>query len=369
MLQVPGRRRPRSGHRDLRHHHRARPCGQPGRCRRRRAPLGSPAVIPAETGLGAGGQPAVADRGRPPGTVAGDPAAGRSAARRRRGRDRPSCLPWLSPGGAHRHTAGWRAGLPDLRRALARPAVRPLRSPPRARHPRWPGPAAVRQLPGHRPGEPGGLHRLRAPPPGPAADPARAAVLRLSHAAAADVLGLRPGHAVRHLPRHRPALVPGLPAPVCCLLGLRPRRADRLRHPGRPAVRRLHPAPGLGRLPGLQRPRPSEPRPVRPLPDQHAPGRADGSRRRLPAARTAGPAPRARRGRLPRHGDALADQPVHRPRAGRPCRRPHSADPPGPRRPAPDPGPGPSAADARRRRCPARPRRGNGPARGVPGRG
>ena len=77
--------------------------------------------------------------------------------------------------------------------------------------------------------------------------------------------------------------------------------------------RRLHPAPGLGRLPGLQRPRPSQPRPVRPLPDQHAPGRADGSRRRLPAARAAGPAPRARRGRLPRHGDALADQPVHRP--------------------------------------------------------
>ena len=136
MLQVPGRRRPRSGHRDLRHHHRAGPCGQPGRGRRRRPPLGSPALIPAETGLGAGGQPAVADRGRSSGAGAGDPAAGRRAARRRRGRDHPSCLPRLSPGGAHRQAAGWRAGLPDLRRALSRRAMRTLRSPPRARHPR-----------------------------------------------------------------------------------------------------------------------------------------------------------------------------------------------------------------------------------------
>ena len=80
--------------------------------------------------------PAVADRGGSPGAGAGDPAAGRSAARRRGGRDRPSCLPRLSPGGAHRQAAEWRAGLPDLHRALARSAVRTLRSPPRARHPR-----------------------------------------------------------------------------------------------------------------------------------------------------------------------------------------------------------------------------------------
>ena len=200
------------------------------------------------------------------------------------------------------------------------------------------------------------------------AHPGRAAVLPLPHAAAADVLHLRPDHAVRHLPRHRPAVVPGLPAADGCLLGLRPPRADRLRHPGRSALRRLHPAPGLGRLPGLQRPRPSQPRPVRPLPDQPAPGRADGSARPRPAPRAAGPAPRARRRRAPRHGDALADQAVHRARAGRPCRGPHPADPPGPRRACPKPGPGPSAADARRRRRPARPRRGNDPARSLPGR-
>ena len=77
--------------------------------------------------------PAVADRGGPSGAVAGDPAVHRSAARRRRRRDRPSCLPRLSPGGAHRQAAGWRAGLPDLHRALARSssahAAEPAASP------------------------------------------------------------------------------------------------------------------------------------------------------------------------------------------------------------------------------------------------
>ena len=41
--------------------------------------------------------------------------------------------------------------------------------------------------------------------------------------------------------------------------------ADRLRHPGAPALRRLHPAAALGRLPRLQRPGSSQSRPVRPL--------------------------------------------------------------------------------------------------------
>ena len=318
MRQVPGGGPPRPGHRDSRPHHRAGPSRQPGRRRRRRPPLGSPGLIPAETGLGIGGQPPVADRGGPSGAVAGDPAVHRRAARQRRCRDRPSCLPRLSPGGAHRQAAWRRAGLPDLYRALAHSAVRTLRSPPRARHPRRPRRAAVRQLLHHRPSEPGDLHRLRAPPPGRTAHPGRAAVLPLPLAAAADLLDLRPDHAVRHLPSHRPALVPGLPAPVCCLLGLRPPRADRLRHTGRSALRRLHRAPGLGRLPGLQRPRPPQARPVRPLPDRQAPGRADGSFGRLSAARAAGAAPRDRRCRAPRHRDALADQAVHRPRAVRP---------------------------------------------------
>ena len=43
-----------------------------------------------------------------------------------------------------------------------------------------------------------------------------------------------------------------------------------------PALRRLHPAAALGRLPRLQRPGSSQPRPVRPLPHQRPAGRADG---------------------------------------------------------------------------------------------
>ena len=237
MRHVPARRRPRPGYRDPRHHRGAGPRCQPGRRRRRRPPGGSPALIPAETGLGAGRQPRVADRGGPSGAMAGDPAASRRTARRRRRRDRPAFLPPLSPGDPHRQAAGWRPGMPDVHRALAHPAVRTLRGPPRARHTRRGGQAAVRELLHRRPGEPGDLHRLRAPPSGRTPHPGRGAVLPLPLTAAADLLYLRAGHTMRHLPGHRPALVPRVPAPHGCLLGLRPPRADRLRHPGRPALR------------------------------------------------------------------------------------------------------------------------------------
>ena len=115
-------------------------------------------------------------------------------------------------------------------------------------------------------------------------------------------------------------------------------------------------APALGRLPGLQRPRPPEPRPVRPLPDQPAPGRADGPRQRAAAARAAGAAPRDRRRRAPRHRDALADQAVRHPGAGRPRRRPHPAHPPGARRAWPRPAPSPTCGrrSSPSARCPAR---------------
>ena len=192
-------------------------------------------------------RPGVADRGGPSGAVAGDPAVHRSAACRRRRRDHPPCLPGCRRVVRIDKPLDGSAGLPDLYRALAHRAVRTLRSPPRARHPRRPGPAAVRQLLHHRPGEPGDLHRLRAPPPGRTADPGRAAVLPLPGAAAADLLDLRPAHALRHLPRHRAALVPGLPA--AAWLPARPAAASRRSPPApwparsAPAAPRRHPGP------------------------------------------------------------------------------------------------------------------------------
>lgn len=72
------------------------------------------------------------------------------------------------------------------------------------------------------------------------------AVLPLPGTPDPDPLYLRPDHAVRHLPRHRTALVPSLPAPDRCLLSLRPPRADHLWHPGRSALRRLHRTRALG---------------------------------------------------------------------------------------------------------------------------
>jgi hypothetical protein len=74
-------------------------------------------------------------------------------------------------------------------------------------------------------------------------------VPQLPSAAGGDLLDLRPEHTVRHLPRHRPTLVPGLPAAVGGMLGMRPPESDRLRHPDHPALRRLHRPRTLARLP------------------------------------------------------------------------------------------------------------------------
>ena len=93
--------------------------------------------------------------------AARDPAVHRDAPRRGRRRGRPPGMRALRPRGAHRQADGRRPGLPDLHRALPHRAVRTLRSHPRARHPRRAGPAGLRELLHHRPGEPGDLHRLR----------------------------------------------------------------------------------------------------------------------------------------------------------------------------------------------------------------
>ncbi|MGP4029672.1 hypothetical protein [Actinomadura sp. 3N407] len=53
----------------------------------------------------------------------------------------------------------------------------------------------------------------------------------------ADLLDLRRHHPLRDLPHHRPALVPGLPAPLSPLLDLRSPRPDRRGHPDTSALR------------------------------------------------------------------------------------------------------------------------------------
>jgi hypothetical protein len=138
----------------------------------------------------------------------------------------------------------------------------------------------------------------------------------LPRAARADLLGLRTAGTMRDLPQHRAAVVPGLPAPPGCLLRLRPEHPRRLRDTDEPAVRGLHPAGPVGRLPGLQRPRMPPARPLRAVPAPQAARRGDGGRRRCPAGRAGDLAPRARRRRAPGNRDAVAGQALGHTRPG-----------------------------------------------------
>ena len=219
MRQVPGGGRPRPGNRDLRHqNHRAGTLmasrDAVAAAVRRWAPRPS---SPAETGLGIGGQPPVADRGGPSGAVAG---AIRGSSKNcaipeaSRGIVRPA-LPRLSPGGAHRQAAWRRAGLPDLYRHHSRieecarcasRAAKPVTRDDQGR----PG---LRELFHHRPGESGGPASAAGAAAGSNGGPRTGRYVRaLPHAACADVLHLRPDRTVRHLPASPACLVPGLPA-------------------------------------------------------------------------------------------------------------------------------------------------------------
>ena len=322
--------------------------------------------LPAEGRMGAGGASGAADRGGAPRPAARDPAVHRDAPRRGHRRGRPPVLRALRPRGAHRQAAGRRPGLPVLHRALPRRAVRTMRSHPRARHPRRAGPAGLRELLRHRPGEPGDLRRLRAAPPGRPADRGRAALFPLPCPPVHGLLRLRPDGAMRDLPGNRAAMVPGLPAPAGRVLGLRPPspRSPPARWTARSAPAALRRRPGQAALSAATRiiPAPA----VRPLHRQRQAGRADGTRRRLAAARPAGAAPRDRRRRAHGHRDAVGGQAVHSPSTVRPRRRQHPAHPPGTRRAAPAPGPRLPAPDPRRHRRAALARRGDDPARGIP---
>ena len=70
------------------------------------------------------------------------------------------------------------------------------------------------------------------------------------------LLDLRPQHALRDVPGHRPPVVQGMPEAAGTLRGLRPGRADPRWHRRQAVVRSLHPpGPGLlGMLPDLRAP-------------------------------------------------------------------------------------------------------------------
>ena len=202
-------------------------------------------------------QPGLLDRRRRPGTGP----VGAAADRRARATPAPAGssarLPALRPGHRawHQRIDG-RAALPQLRGQVPRPAMLPLRSRPRGRHPRRARPAAVPALPDHRPGQPGNLRRLRPAPRRSASAPRRAAVPGLPRRSDDDLLDLRQPGAVRDLQGHRRAVVPGLPAalgPLRRLRQTRPVRGGTLAEPLCAACTRPDPASGAA-CPGCGQP-------------------------------------------------------------------------------------------------------------------
>ena len=87
--------------------------------------------------------------------------ADRRAVRRRSRDDHPAGLPALRPGRPPAPPPERAVELPQLRRQGQRRALQPLRRGPRAGHPRRRPPAAVPELPGQRPGQPGRMRPLR----------------------------------------------------------------------------------------------------------------------------------------------------------------------------------------------------------------
>ncbi len=195
---------------------------------------------------------------------------------------RQAGLPALPLGGSAVEAAGRQTDLPSLLRPPRRGAMRPMRRRARARRPRRRRPTAVSQLLDPRPGQPGGVCRLRAPQAGRRPSARRSALHQLpteNHHALRD---LRPDGALRGLPGHRPALVRPLPAPMGDLQRLPRRRAGPQRHVGGTPVREVHqPGPGLlGPLPGLHDHLAAQPPPLPAVPARPAGTRAARGRHR-----------------------------------------------------------------------------------------
>ena len=333
----PGRHRGGTGRRD-----RSRPAGQR---RHRRGERGSArGRAAAAPRLGAAGPARAPHRGGSPGGGARGAAADRRPVRRGRGGRRPAALPALRPGDRPGQ-AHWRAAaMPQLRGQVPCRALLALRSRPGNRRPRRRRQAALPELPGRRPGEPGGMRRLRAPPHGQRPDPGRAAMPVLPARQDADVLDLRAHRALRDIQGHRPAVVQGMPAAVGAVRRLRADPPGPRRNRRRAAVLDV-PAPRprlLAQLPWLRAAGQAHRRPLRALRTRRAAARPARRCRRRDPPGTSGPLPGSRRYRTPGHGGELA------------CRQRRRPDPAGPgNRDAPHPRPARRAARRQARRAPA----------------
>ena len=253
---MPRPRRPRS---DLRHPRRDRPTGsdrrpQPHRQRGRQTRV--PPRTSTQNRLGAGSSTRITHRCRASRPRPRDHPADRSSPHSRCCRDRPASLPPLPSRRPDRQTSRRATRLPHLHRPHPHRGMRTLRRPPRTSHPRRARPTVVSELLDHRPGQSRSLPQLRPPTSGQHSDTGRADLRTLPALADRDLLDLRRGKALRHIPNHRPAVVSCLPAPHGPMLFLRTDRAPSSRAPSPSrAARTAPPAPsGTTARPAATRP-------------------------------------------------------------------------------------------------------------------
>ena len=235
--------------------------------------------------------------------------------------------------------------MPQLRGQVPCRALLALRGRPGNRRPRRRRQAAMPVLPDHRPGQPGGLRRLRAAPPGQRPHSGRAAMPGMPAGQDDDVLDLRARWHPARCPRppasrgarHASSGGPGAPAAgrPCPVRGGTASRAAVLDLPSpRPRL--------LAQLPGLRAAGQAQLGPMRPMRPRPAAARPARRRRRRDPPGTSGPLPGSHRDRPPGHGGELA------------CRQRRHAGPAGPgNREAPHPRPARRAARRQAGRAPA----------------
>jgi hypothetical protein len=173
---------------------------------------------------------------------------------RRRDGSGPARLPALSAGEGTAEIVGRQANLPHVLRSPRRRSLHPLRSGARTRGARRYGKSAVPQLPDQGPGQPRGMSYLPGVQAGRGAAGRRSPQPKMWAPGVRRVRHLRQDRHLRHLPRHRPTLVPTLSTEMGHLRRLWRRRPGSGRNTPRSALRPVRePRSGLlGALPELQ---------------------------------------------------------------------------------------------------------------------